>query len=482
MIKDWRKQWYWALCVILLLPLLFINVPDFHDWGGDFAMYIIQAINLVEGHPQSATGYIHNPDFVNNGPANYPIGYSILLAPVYAIFGNDMGAFQVLQSFLAIGFGLALFAFAKQHLSWWASLLVMIIMVYNPWFLNFKREIMSEFSFMIFTFVFLISVDRKWMLIALILGVMAVITRAAGWVMVPTILVVMTIAFLKDRQWNLDLTKTTFLLVGLFVSVLVLDNFVFQIETSGSSYSDHLIEYNLLENAWGNLIYFKDNWTYHLVEFLQKWGWKSSLPFTGFVILTLVGAFKIHASYPHQVWYYFGYIGLLLVYPFSQSGFRFIFPIVCFALVLSAVGLKALVPNFKGRAILFTALVLAYMSTHSENWKHIIKYQDMVVQGPQHADSQELFGFIENEIEANQPILFSKPRVLALYTGHSSVVNHPNCDESQLRDLITEHEVELLLSNKFLGNSALDTFIVRNPQELDLEFSNNSFKMYRLKQ
>lgn len=482
MIKDWRKQWYWALWVFLLLPLLFVNVPDFHDWGGDFAMYIIQAINLVEGHPQSATGYIYNPDFINNGPPNYPIGFSLLLAPVYAIWGNDMGAFQLLQAWLAFGFGLVFFAYAKQHISWWASLLLVVIMVYNPWFLGFKREIMSEFSFLVFTMIFLMAADRKWWLLAFVSGVMVVLTRAIGWLVIPTILTVLVFNLLKERSWEADSTKMVGLMIAIICTVQILDGVVFKIESSVSAYSDQLVEFNLFTNAWNNLVYLKDNWSYHMVEFFQKWGLKSSLPFVAFAVLSLVGAVKVLKSYPHQVWFYLGYVGVLLIYPFTGSGFRFLFPLVCFALVLSAVGLISITPRFKGRAIVFVLLTVLYMSTHLDKWKHTLKYEEMVLQGPQHEDSVEAFEHIMNETSEDEPILFLKPRVLALYTGRRSAANHPRCEEAQIQKLMKEHEISLLLTNKFLGNSALDTFIVHHRQDLDLEFSNNSFKMYRLKQ
>lgn len=478
---NWQKQWYWALCVIVLLPLLFVNVPDFHDWGGDFAMYIVQAINLVEGLPQGQTGYIYNPDFINNGPPNYPIGFSLLLAPVYAIWGNDMAAFQILQSWLAVGFGLVFFAFAKQHLSWWASLLLVIIMVYNPWFLGFKREIMSEFSFLIFALIFLIAADRKWWVLAFVSGVMVVLTRAIGWLVVPVIITSLAFELFRNKSWNDEATKRLGLMIAIISTSMFLDGFVFQIESSASAYSDQLVEFNLLTNAWQNLVYLKDNWSYHMVECFQNWGLKSSLPFIAFACLSVLGVVKVIRTHPHQVWFYLGYVGVLLIYPFTQSGFRFLFPLVCLALILSAVGLRAITPQFKGRAVVFLVITLVYMSTHIDHYQHILKYEDLVVQGPQHTDSIEAFEFIKHETLENEPILFLKPRVLALYTGRSSVANHPRCEETQIRKLMAEHEINLLLSNRFIGNSALDSFIVGHPDEMELRFSNTSFRLFQMK-
>ena len=101
----------------------------------------------------------------------------------------------------------------------------------------------------------------------------------------------------------------------------------------------------------------------------------------------------------------------------------------------------------------------------------MIKYQDLVVQGPQHADSKDVFEFIRDETPEEEPILFSKPRVLALYTGRSSAANYPRCEEHQIRKLLSDHDINLLLTNRFLGNSALDSFLIRHPDEMDLMFS-----------
>ena len=73
---------------LLCLPVLFINIKDTHDWGDDPAQYIHQAKNIVDGKPQSETGYIFNEDnFLD--PKAYPVGFPLLLAPVYCFFGCD---------------------------------------------------------------------------------------------------------------------------------------------------------------------------------------------------------------------------------------------------------------------------------------------------------------------------------------------------------------------------------------------------------
>ena len=91
---------------IMLIPLFFINVRSSHDWGGDFAMYILQTKNITEAVPQSELPYIYNPDNAVLCPPAYPIGFPLLLSPVYAITGNSIVAFSLWITTFLFGIGM----------------------------------------------------------------------------------------------------------------------------------------------------------------------------------------------------------------------------------------------------------------------------------------------------------------------------------------------------------------------------------------
>ena len=100
---------------LICLPAFFINIKSSHDWGDDFAQYIHQAKNITAGIPQQQTGYIYNPEFHHLGPPAYPVGFPLLLAPVYAIFGNSIKHFDIYISFFLLGFALLMFYFLHKH-------------------------------------------------------------------------------------------------------------------------------------------------------------------------------------------------------------------------------------------------------------------------------------------------------------------------------------------------------------------------------
>lgn len=100
-----KPGYFIGIALVLFLPLLFIGTHTSHDWGDDFAQYIHQAGNIVHGIPQSETGYVYNQlNYI--GPQAYPVGFPLLLAPVYAVAGNSMLAFTTFMSLIYIILGL----------------------------------------------------------------------------------------------------------------------------------------------------------------------------------------------------------------------------------------------------------------------------------------------------------------------------------------------------------------------------------------
>ncbi|MBI5366174.1 MAG: hypothetical protein HZA54_03980, partial [Planctomycetes bacterium] len=61
-----------------------------HYWGDDFAQYVRHAANLAAGRPYRETTWVPNPAYPGLGPAAYPPGYPLLLAPLVARSGTDL--------------------------------------------------------------------------------------------------------------------------------------------------------------------------------------------------------------------------------------------------------------------------------------------------------------------------------------------------------------------------------------------------------
>src|SRR5438876_9159772 len=62
-----------AGAVILSVGVFFLStVRAGHNSGDDFAMYIMHARNIEQGHAYAPTGYIYNPAVPGFGPRVYP--------------------------------------------------------------------------------------------------------------------------------------------------------------------------------------------------------------------------------------------------------------------------------------------------------------------------------------------------------------------------------------------------------------------------
>ena len=73
-------------CILFLLPLLYINAKDCHDWGDDFAQYFLQARNIVENRPQTDNGLVFDKvdgDFALHA---YPAEFPLIICPFYYFF------------------------------------------------------------------------------------------------------------------------------------------------------------------------------------------------------------------------------------------------------------------------------------------------------------------------------------------------------------------------------------------------------------
>ena len=89
------------ILVLLILTSVFLTrlcIHPGHNWGGDFSQYISQAKALVEGSQdvllEQNSYAMENSDEII-GPYLYPLGFPLLLSPVYYIFGLDLVAMKV---------------------------------------------------------------------------------------------------------------------------------------------------------------------------------------------------------------------------------------------------------------------------------------------------------------------------------------------------------------------------------------------------
>src|SRR5215211_4346083 len=146
-----------------------------HEWGDDFAWYILQARSIVKG---TTDDFIQTSTFTNNesstyvGPLAYPWGYPLILTPAYVIKGINPLALKLPALIFYAGFLVCLYGLVKMRLSRMESLLFVCLFAFNPLLLIFLDQILSDIPFLFFSTLALLFItdsrprtDRRLVLI-----------------------------------------------------------------------------------------------------------------------------------------------------------------------------------------------------------------------------------------------------------------------------------------------------------------------------
>ena len=135
--KESRKQKGMTCLALFLLTLLFgwLLLNDGHDWGPDFTLYIQQAIDLAEGHPEDV---------------HVVWGFSAMLVPIYLLFGYDRVTFSSIILYKIPGlFCIALFAvciylYFSRRVSKRSAVFLTVCIAWNPTVIYYVNSILSD--------------------------------------------------------------------------------------------------------------------------------------------------------------------------------------------------------------------------------------------------------------------------------------------------------------------------------------------------
>ena len=127
---------------ILLFPVIFLNLSDYHNWGDDFAQYIDQARFFLNKRNNINTEVLNTE---NNVPIQRGEGFSLLISPIFLIFGLKIKYYLVYLSLFLILTGFLLFYYLKNYINNKALVLILVlIFVYNYNTINLKGEIFGR--------------------------------------------------------------------------------------------------------------------------------------------------------------------------------------------------------------------------------------------------------------------------------------------------------------------------------------------------
>src|ERR1051325_10873922 len=154
------------LLIIIIISLILgaSTLTRGHDWGDDFAWYILQGKSILS---RTTDEFMQTSAFTNNesttyvGPLAYPWGYPLILTPVLVFKGVNPLALKLPALFFYTGFLIFLYLLVKTEFTQAESLLIVSLFAFNPLLLQFLNEILSDIPFLFFSTVSLWLILKK---------------------------------------------------------------------------------------------------------------------------------------------------------------------------------------------------------------------------------------------------------------------------------------------------------------------------------
>jgi hypothetical protein len=450
-----------ALLVCISGVLLLGHLTQDHNWGDDFAAYIMQAKSITELTPAA---FVESNRFTIDqssrplGPTAYPWGLPLLLAPLYGIFGLNLIALKAVNvvSWLLFLFVLW-FAFRGSHPGLLFLLLVSLFAL-NPTLLSYSNDILSDLPFLLAS-TFCVSLIQKLVahdrrLISpvtdkLIIGItiaFAFFIRTNGALLLLMLAFTQVVSWLERQPFSIQLTTRDERLCGAFTRVFdfitdsslrfkpqsLVPYFVFfflviisswVMPDGGASHVSHLKGISI-RSIESNLHYYFGL----MSEFFS--GTRNSSVIYGVTIpLAIVGAARrFRSDYP-AILYVILVVLFQIIWPY-QAGLRYLLPILPFYLSFALSGFESFWTGTKSlerafrKTLCYVSILLVILSFSATSL--ITVYWNMktpeVKGGPFASNSQEMFSYLVNNTAEDSVVVFFKPRVLRLMTDRQSIM------------------------------------------------------------
>ena len=446
-------------------------------WGDDFAQYVHHARNIATGVAYAETGYIYNPHNPSIGPRTYPPGFPLLLAPVVKVFGLDFRPMKVLVVVCFVGALLLMPRVFRRDLPTPYLIALILVMGLNPYFLDFKDDVLSDIPFLCFTLLSLYAFqraaepdNRRRLAFAVLAGVAtyaSVATRVLGVVLIPCFL-------LHDLVRTRRVSQMTAVTCGV---AIVLAGVQYAVGPRDASYFDQLSlsAGTVAHNAVAYLRALSDIWTNGYSELGRK---ALFVVTAGFAVYGYARALRLGATvieiFP---WLY---IVPVLLWPANQVT-RFLIPLIPFYLYYCMLGIRGLnAPlQVRNRVIVLLAVVVALL--------YGAKYSTMrfgpLAEGVATAESVELFEFVKQATPPEAIFVFSKPRALALFTDRRASAPLIADDRCRLWRYIAEIGAGYVITGPLVSNEEaayLERFVASSPSAFQRVMGNNDLAVYRI--
>ena len=471
------------LIVILLLSLLIgsATLTRGHEWGDDFASYIMQAQSILDGNP---AGFVEHNSFTifessfQIGPVAYPWGYPLLLTPALVLRGLHPLTLKLPGLFLFAGFLICLYLLTKNRLAPTESLLLVSLFAFNPILIKFLDQILSDIPLLFFVYWGLLLIlnarpqkaSWKYFLLGAVLF-FAFFVRTTGVMLLASFLVYQFITFLREREVRRTILRNSVVTTAAFVFLWVLTSQIFP--NGQGSYLEQLKSLTpaiFRDNVWG---YF------HL--FASFFGTAPAWNYIYYVLVAffLIGAWtRFGPDLPLAIFFVLYFI-VMLFWP-EWQGIRFIFPLIPIFMYFVFQGIGFVVSKLPGayqrigRAAFygFWLLLIGIFLFDSGSRAYEIAQGGRKINGPFDPVSMEVYQYIKAETAPDSVIIFWKPRAMRLFTSHDTFMS-TECNRLPFGDYV-------VISKKAENSQIPPDEIDQCNLDLESVFENQRFIVYKV--
>lgn len=424
------------------LALAFASLTRGHDWGDDFAAYIMQSQSILHGSVaefiQQNTFTIQNSSILI-GPVTYPWGYPLLLTPALALNGLHPLSLKIPGLIFFAGFLICLYILIKNRLTPAASLLLVALFAFNPTMLQFLNQILSDIPFLFFVILGLLFITTfqpsGWKSIGMgLILFFPFFIRTTGIILLASVLLDNAIKFYFLQKERKQIFVNTVLSVFSFGLAWLATSLVFP--NAQSTYFEQLKE--LTPAIFKAAI----SYNFHLFGSFLGTSYIWTMIYYVLFLFFVIGAWtRRQVDQPLPIFFVLYFIAILF-WP-EWQGIRFIFPLLPLFFYFAFQGIKALNQQLpeESQSIAnrisygFWLIIISVFLFSSTTAAYTNLKDNRQANGPFDSYSMDVYNFIKTKTPTQGIIVFYKPRAMRLFTDHNTLMS-TDCGRLTLGDYV----------------------------------------------
>ncbi|HSM72485.1 MAG TPA: glycosyltransferase family 39 protein [Anaerolineales bacterium] len=442
------------LLIVILLSAFVIGASTLtrgHEWGDDFASYIMQAQSILNGNTDE---FIEHNTFtifessLQIGPVAYPWGYPLALIPPLLLKGLHPLALKLPGLFFFAAFLICLYWLTEDRLTPTERLILVSLCAFNPIFIEHLDQILSDIPFLFFVYLALLLLSKltpeksvKEYVLAGAAIFAAFLIRNTGVILLAGFLAHQAYIFYSQQEHRKTVAFKSTVVVGVFTLLWLASSLIFP--NGQGAYFYQLAGFTLENFLTVNM----PGYFYLGAQFLGiQPGTAWMVVYYALLVLFLIGAWTRRNADLPIILFFMLYLGAMLIWP-EWQGIRFLFPILPLFIYFAFQGVNILIgllPKnqlaFGRFAVSLLWLALAGVFLFNSGTRAYSNLRDnRQINGPFESYSDEVFRFIQEETPPDSVIVFFKPRAMRLFTERDSIMIL-ECENLTLGDYVVLHK------------------------------------------